>query len=465
MISPFFNYDLITAWYDRKSKPEIKTLRDLRLVSKRFDIAARAVLFRSTHGIWVPGNPNPWWAFASNLPCSGRPPKHLKHLKINLGPAFTSSTLLEESQTEYENHLNSTTAYITDFSKDISSTSELRSLDIYTGQWASRFTFDFGVPGGHARADRVDAMHLTFFMAKLCRALSKSSFFPHLTELRLSLPCSHNYKALRQVLPASLLLQLKKLFLAVADATGPGGSREYLIYADETHDGDDDYPLSDLQEQFPNREHAHWMFEIAAQCPNLDTLALESTHRLDCDLLTLSTSNLSSFFLHRMTVSASKLIELLLPSTLSRLWIQDTELTSGSWDEVFDHLQKCNKLEYLNPSNCSYARGGSSFHLKAWIGREWEFLHSLWSKHEPDNTALVRLVEGLAEKAGGMEKYPDLLMEQAMLSYEVEGEEDTDDEDEDEDEDFIDDYEDLHDYASGGSDFDGEDEYDENFHY
>ncbi|KAE8445438.1 hypothetical protein EG329_013451 [Mollisiaceae sp. DMI_Dod_QoI] len=290
--------------------------------------------------------------------------------------------------------------------------SEIESLSIFTGLWQSRFIGRTG----DAYAPDINITLLEFFMEQLSHTLSTDSF-SCLTGLQLSLPCTHDFLVLGKALPESLLLRIKRLFLAVMDATGPGGSRQYTRWTDAHGDGDTRYPLSNLQQRYPNREYTYAMFDIAARCQNLEILGLECSHRLDCDLLSLSTSKLSSLYLQRMTASVSKLIELLSPSTLSRLWIEGIELTSGTWAEVFIHLQNCEKLEYLNPSNCSYARGGSSIHLRAWNGRLWEDTTNLWSIHAPDESTLVNLVERLTEKAGGRENYPDLNMEQSVLPW------------------------------------------------
>jgi hypothetical protein len=53
------------------------------------------------------------------------------------------------------------------------------------------------------------------------------------------------------MIPDSFLKRLGHLFVGATDATGPGGSKAYLGDANEHGDGDDDYPPSNLQQQYP----------------------------------------------------------------------------------------------------------------------------------------------------------------------------------------------------------------------
>ncbi|CZR65670.1 uncharacterized protein PAC_15570 [Phialocephala subalpina] len=425
--SPFVCYDMVTAWYGRNSRPDVETLKDLCLVSKAFNLAATTVLFRNTRSLWTPRCAY-WWLQSRNSLSLSLPPKYVKNLDIQLHTFFAKSAAHEQTNEDREISA-SVGKFIDDLSEGLNSVGGLRSLYINTGSWKSRFIYDsYGVRTGDTRAEDVDMEHLTSFLNQLCKSFSTPSSFSHLTELRLSFPSSYDFVALGKIIPGSFLQQLKALGLAVADATGPGGSSSYLAQSDLDSDGDDRFESSNLQKLYPNKQYAHAI----------------------------------SFFLCRMIISASKLVELLSPSALSRLWIHDVELTSGSWDEVFDHLQKCDNLEYLNPSNCSYARGGSSIHYRDWNVREWEDTNNLWSTHERDGTTLVKLVESLVEKAGGRAKYPDMNIEQAMLPSEVYSD-DEDDSEEDPNIDDFDDYESLHDYVSGDDDFDGEQPFQQGF--
>lgn len=203
----------------------------------------------------------------------------------------------------------------------------------------------------------------------------RTTNFEYLTELKLSLPCSENFLAISKALPERLAHQIKKLFLAYTDATGPGGSNSYLIHSSETRDNDDNYPPSNLQEEYPNRDYAYAMFDIVSQCPNLQVLGLAGTHFLDGNLLDWKSkaSGLESLIISRMEITVKNMINLLSPpahqptmdsSILTNIELEWVYLTDGLWEEVFRHLYThCPKLAYFNPKNLSYSRHGRSSHL------------------------------------------------------------------------------------------------------
>ena len=72
------------------------------------------------------------------------------------------------------------------------------------------------------------------------------SAFEHLTDLRLSLSCTHDFVELSSTIPDALLSRLHHLFLAITDDTGPSGLEYYLHWCNEVDDGDDNYPSSNL---------------------------------------------------------------------------------------------------------------------------------------------------------------------------------------------------------------------------
>jgi hypothetical protein len=213
---------------------------------------------------------------------------------------------------------------------------------------------------------------------------------------------------------------LKHLFLGITDATGPGGSKDYLHWANEEEDGDDGFPQPNLQEIYPNVEYAYGLFDLVSRCLNLKSLGLSGTHILDGNLLDWKpvSHGLKDLYLHRVKFSSAKLIQLLSPSKnltlkssmLSRLWFEDVDLTAGEWSEVFDHLCKCSSLSYLNPHNMGYSRDGESSHLRMWSGRPWEDWMNLWSEHPPDKDGLVEVMDMLIERARGREDYYPLTL-------------------------------------------------------
>jgi len=89
--------------------------------------------------------------------------------------------------------------------------------------------------------------------------------YENLTDLRLSVSCTHDFVELNSMIPDSFLERLRYLFTGVTDATGPGRSNAYLGDADEHKDGNDDYPLSNLQQQqHPNTEHTNGVFDLVS---------------------------------------------------------------------------------------------------------------------------------------------------------------------------------------------------------
>ncbi|KUJ14555.1 uncharacterized protein LY89DRAFT_784480 [Mollisia scopiformis] len=446
-------YKLIQQWFNKKPRPDVKNLRNLRLVSKAFNAAATVVLFRSTSARWwlgaacLRGQLNASIQNSILSPASPLPNK-IKYLDIDF--RHTGLRLLDYPPTNPRSPAHAESReLIYQLSNVLSSIPDLRSLSISTGTWTSHMEpvfydsdDDVDIPA-EPYAEDVDILAVSALMGQISLAFSAMTY-PHLTELWLSLPCTHDFSMLGKSLP--LFEQLKSLFLLVADETGPGGSLPVTGEPSRFSDEDDDMPSSNLQQQYPNKDYAAAMFEVVSRCTNLEILGLKCTHKLDDDLLSLNTSRLRCLSLHRMTISASKLIELLPPSTIARLWFESIELTSGTWADVFGHLQNCEKVEYINPSNCSYTRDGSSSHLILWARGPWKDSENVWSTHRPDQSSLVGLVEGIIDKWGGRENYPSLDMEQSMLPSEStdssEDSEDSEDSEESEDSDDSDDSED-----------------------
>lgn len=432
MRTPFEYFDDVNRKYERRATPDVGSLRDLRLVSKAFNIAATYVLFRSTRTLWFLGGTyrkTSEGAVARSILCRANYlPSQIKHLKAKFGSDIFTKICLDDLDwgDQEERKLDSwkMSNFISRFSNVLSSLSQLVSLEISAGTWANQLIYD----GFEYYADSLELDVIDSFMAQISTALSTTPFV-NLIELRLSLPCTHNFTIIGQSIPDALLQRLKSICFAVTDSTGLGGSKQHIAWTpwtDEDTGGEPYLPLSNLQEHYPNSEHASAMFGLASRCQNLESLTLESTHRLYCDLRSSSTSKLAFVSLDRMIISAARLITLLPPSTLTRLWLHDIELKSGTWADVFDHLQTCEKLEYLNPADCSYAKRGRSKHLRhyypGWDGER----RNLWSMHDPDADSLWAIGRHLADKAGGRKHYPDLDTEQLMLSQD-DGRDDDDD--------------------------------------
>jgi hypothetical protein len=295
--------------------------------------------------------------------------------------------------------------------------SKLQRLEIHMPSWASEY--DGGE--GDGLAPHLDLPFLAHTTQRIADTLSTSKF-EHLTHLQLTLPCTYDFVELFQIVPDSFWECLKHLSLGITDATGPGGSKNYLYWADEDGDGDEGFPFSNLQEQYLNTEHAHGIFDIVARCPNLESLGLSGTQFLDGNLLDWKPASvgLKSIFLSRVNFSMPNLIRLLSPaehvsqvgSALTKIWFEEVYLTSGLWEDVFVHLHTYPSLLCFKPENLSYARGGESIQFRSWHGRQWEDTTSLWSIREEDGIELETLLELLVAKAGGRRKYPSAACEQ-----------------------------------------------------
>ncbi|KAF8859514.1 hypothetical protein BDZ45DRAFT_742332 [Acephala macrosclerotiorum] len=154
---------------------------------------------------------------------------------------------------------------------------------------------------------------------------------------------------------------------------------------------------------------------IVSRCHNLETLGLEGTQRLDANLLEWSPTfeGLKELYLKRVKLSSENLIKLLSPaksvpvvsSSLSKVWLDLVDLTSGLWDEVFSQLLRCPSLEFFQPEDLSYTRGSENFRFKMWPGRAWEDCFELLSVREEDEEAMLALKRALRRKAGGRDTY------------------------------------------------------------
>lgn len=238
-----------------------------------------------------------------------------------------------------------------------------------------------------------------------------------LTDLRLSLPCTHNFLDLSRAMSEGLVTQLRHLYLAISDAAGPGGSKDYLIWADEDEDGDDGFPLSNLQEEFPNGEYAATVFNLAARCPNLESLGIVGTHVLDAESCawTAHYPKLKSLLLKRIKISADRLRCLtVLPdrpaaeAQLSKVLLEEVFLDHGEWHDVFGWWVLYPALIYVHVQNLFYSRNGSSSHLAAWNGRPREDSREMWTEHAPDEDALAEVIRVVIKRAGGLGKYPNI---------------------------------------------------------
>ncbi|KAH6665375.1 hypothetical protein B0J14DRAFT_606006 [Halenospora varia] len=251
-----------------------------------------------------------------------------------------------------------------------------------------------------------------------------SSTLPYLTTLLLCLPCTHDFVAFSNSASQELLERLTVLELGISDATGYGGSREYQ----DTNAGTDprfddmEVPGSALQKMYPNVDYQDAMFRIASRCINLKVLRISCTHYLDANFIQWipAQTRLRALSLLRVKISAKNLIRLMAPCTskeitdldlrtsvIEHIQLEEIDLTTGEWWEVFEAMQMLPKLSFLNPSDLNYAWQGDN---PQWRNIPSDYDNngrSLQSTNDRDHDALKKLVEGLVENAGGFEEYPD----------------------------------------------------------
>ncbi|CZR66774.1 uncharacterized protein PAC_16675 [Phialocephala subalpina] len=413
-----------------QGKPDVKTLRNLRLTSIAFNRAASPVLFRCIRMQWKPTQEITQSAFNNKVD------RHLSGITATLAPFVKALQigfrhygsdkcfLLRPVPANFVNK-DIPRRVIDHVSDLLARMSQLESFQIVLPGWASGYTGG-GEATGHAPDLNLDL--LTTLRTTLSSALSTNPC-SHLTELRLSLPCTYDFVDVSENIPDSLLAQLKTLFLAITDATGPGGAKEYLIWAEEDDDGDDRFPFSNLQLAYPNTEHMEGIFSIVSRCHNLETLGLDGTQFLQADLMEWAPTlrGLKELYLKRVKLNSENLIKLLSPaksvsissSPLSKVWLELVDLTAGLWDAVFSHLLLCPSLEFFQPEDLSYARGSENFHLKMWSGRSWEDCFELLSLREEDEEAIRALRRALRRRAGGRDAYLEKFgTEQRFISEE-----------------------------------------------
>ncbi|KAF8847903.1 hypothetical protein BDZ45DRAFT_733278 [Acephala macrosclerotiorum] len=417
--------EFLLAYPKRRSgRPDIKSLQNLRLASRNFHRAATRVLFRSTCMKWFVASRD-WQQNPENDSSSSElsTSSLIKHIELDFkdrnGWQLQLSITREEDEVDSAGFL----LKINKLFKDVTQLSNLQSLKVDVPLWKSEYNPE--PSNGH---EQLNLDILQAFTQRLSQILAEPEQWKHLRDLRLALPCSHDFLQLSRTISDGLLARLDRLSLTVTDATGPDGAKQYLEYADEDGSGQDVFPHSNLQVLYPNSIHSHGIFNIVSRCPNLKGLGIKGTHHLDANGLDWGkNASLKNLYLKRVKISAEKLISLWSiaepdqVSTLSYVWLEDIELTAGTWAEVFLNMETCPSLEYLNPVDLGYARDGRSADHRPWSlwgGHHHEDVTNLWSTNEEDEDSLIALVEKLVGKAGGPDSYPNLFEEQMMLNDE-----------------------------------------------
>jgi hypothetical protein len=406
--------------------PDLPSLRNLRLTSKAFHQAATRILLLCSTISWSPGYPLKKYEPLHHYLLSGASLcSEIKRFRLAFGGSLSDFVRWNDKKDDI---LLSQPLHITDIAIRslpiaLGNLVGLEFLDVsigpFSGQWKSTCErHDWEGQILPASAPHVEIELISLFTNQMASCL-KSPSMEHLTTLRLALPSTHNFVEIGTGVPDTLWSKLKLLFLDVTDATGQGGSKSYDDYVQMG------YPSSNLQHEYPNNLHAHGIFDIVGKCTNLDTLGICGTHILDGNLLQWKpmSKGLKSIYLERIEFSAPNLIKLLSPaketplseSHLSKVWLADVDLTSGTWSDIFAHLTVCPSHWYLNPSNLSYSKHGESEQWRGWNNRPWENHSCLWSEYQLDEPNLKRLMRKRVGEAGGRDFYPDHYMEQQIL--------------------------------------------------
>lgn len=243
-----------------------------------------------------------------------------------------------------------------------------------------------------------------------CLFSSSPDSLRFLTNLRLTLPCTYNFANLNDAMSDDATSRLRHLYLEYVDATGPGGDRSYLIWAEDDtgEDGDGHVPLSNLQQKYPNVDYMPRVCAMVDRCRNLESLALYATHYLDLDTLSWQPNGkgLRNISIERAIVPFHTLRQLLSASdgdfsNVVALKLNYVQLLDHTWSDVFDHLLKSDTMKYFSVDDLNYAHRGESAHLREYNNRQWENSNTIWTENEVDKDRLNDLVKRVLD-AGGL---------------------------------------------------------------
>jgi hypothetical protein len=292
----------------------------------------------------------------------------------------------------------------------------------------------------HPEAECYDLDSFDMAMGTILHGL-RSQAFQHLVDLRLTVPGTHDIGKLAGGMSDDVKLQLKHLWLAVVDKTGPGGCWDYRFELEfspeEYEDGtltnveDSGYAPSNLQAQYPNRDYQSEVWGFIQSCRNLESLAVHCTHYLSLDLLNWEpgpkSKGLHALSLARVYAHTSTLINLLAappseaePSIARRVEFREVKIypDGGDWSTVCRWLaDSCPKLEFFFPYNIGYFSSHPNF---CGNNRPWENTNDIWTTSDEDNKSLVAIMGKLVKKAGGRHNYPADLSGYDYGSLEIE---------------------------------------------
>ncbi|KAK2740067.1 hypothetical protein CKAH01_07236 [Colletotrichum kahawae] len=289
--------------------------------------------------------------------------------------------------------------------------------------------FTARVMGAHSRenlrANCYDMKGMNEFVMTIQHGL-RATALSHLTDLSLLVPSTWHVGEITTVLSQDARNQLRRLRLVIVDETGPGGSDWQMISEDDNYnDGDftdiagTGYAPSNIQVDYPNREHQDALWEFVGSCQRLESLAIVVSH-YQLDRLRWSPEpgyrGLIDLSLQRIWTNVQSILKLLavapvketkLPPVARRISLDDVKVygDGGNWDKVFVFLRtQCPDLELFRASQLTYF---TSHVRHEHNNRPWENWNDIWTNDDEDNhdRHLLHMLDRKLGNRDGSEAY------------------------------------------------------------
>ncbi|CAI0648180.1 unnamed protein product [Colletotrichum noveboracense] len=255
----------------------------------------------------------------------------------------------------------------------------------------------------------------------------RATAFNHLTDLSLLVPSTWYVGEITTVLSQDARNQLRKLRLVIVDETGPGGSDWQMISdGDDYNDGDftdiagTGYAPSNIQVDYPNREHQDALWAFVGSCQRLESLAIIASHYLELDRIRWSPQpgyrGLVDLALHRIWTNVQSILKLLAVAAVNgtklapaarRVSLDDVKVygDGGNWDKLFVFLRtQCPDLELFRASQLTYF---TSHARHKHNNRPWGNWNDIWTNDAQENHDRhhLRMVDRKLINRGGSEAY------------------------------------------------------------
>lgn len=425
VLGQYSGYELLSGIGTARIMLDLNSLRALRLVSKTVSDAATRTILKSVPAVIAPFQRN---HFADDAgqdiehlagdmgPCvKGIVRKSARHLKFEFTTGLYYDTKrpftqwLAAGTTGSDTESEKIDKFIQTLPAIMAQLSQLRVLQI---QFPSMQSYYGG--GEEDWAPNINLTHHDLLIAAIHGSLRP---FPKtLTSLSLELPCAHDFVGLEGLLlesDSSNWSAVHHLYLGLTDATGPGGSEQYLFWTEDDSDGDEFCPMSNLQERHSNRLLSATLTRITCFFKNLKSLGLSGTQYIEMksDLWHLEGPGLETLHLNRVWTTPKDLVafmspalcaETKLPWHTKHLFLSEVDLAEGTWSEIFSAIDKnATQLLGFDVENLGYTLHGESHELREPFHRRWEDSRVIWSMYEEDFEDLRTLKEGILERAGG----------------------------------------------------------------